>query len=104
MSSRITSEFGTLAERLARTNNTATPFPAKHIQARDDTGVWQPALLFGWHKNPDGWWGRVAMLIKDEPTVVDLTARRLRPINCTCCGQGRGASSPTSTGTTTGQH
>ncbi len=89
MSSRITSEHGSLGERVARMNGTNTPSPAKHVLARGDAGQWQPALLVQWVRHGNSWWGRVAMLDDGEPALVDLVAGLLRPTDCTCCQQKR---------------
>ncbi len=85
MSSRITSEHGSLGERIARVNGTNTPSPAKHVLARDDAGQWQPALLIQWVRRGNNWWGRVIMIDDDEPALVELAAGRLRPSDCNCC-------------------
>ncbi|WP_232550040.1 hypothetical protein [Propioniciclava soli] len=86
MSSRVTSEFGSLGERIASTTGDNTPAtPARHVVARDDAGSWQPALLTAWRQQNGHWWGRVVMLDAGEPALLDLAAERLRPANCGCC-------------------
>lgn len=89
MSSRVTSELGTLGDRIARTRTTEPARTVRHVLARNDAGLWQPALLIGWYRAQDRWWGRVAMLDGDhDAALVDLTAGRLRPSDCSCCQSG----------------
>lgn len=89
MSSRITSELGTLGDRIARMRATEPARTVRHVLARDDAGLWQPALLVGWFRAQDRWWGRVAMLDGDhDAALVDLAAGRLRPSDCSCCQSG----------------
>ena len=89
MSSRITSELGTLGDRIARMRATEPARTVRHVLARDDAGLWQPALLVAWFRAQDRWWGRVAMLDGDhDAALVDLAAGRLRPSDCSCCQSG----------------
>ena len=88
MSSRTSSELGSLGERIARTQGAPEPSSARHVLAQDAAGAWHPALLVGWTHHPTGWWGRVALMENGEPALVDLVAGRLRPSGCPCCARG----------------
>ena len=81
MSSRSSSEFGGLAERVARTPP-ATPVPARsatHVDVRDDQGTWQPGLLIAWQHPGDTWWGLTVWAPHGEAIEELIRADRLRP-------------------------
>ena len=73
MSSRISSEFGTLGERVAAMN--AVPAerpvdPARHVWVKTPTGR-QAGLLVAWVRGAEGkWWGKVA--VSDAPGEASL--------------------------------
>ena len=59
MSSRIRSDFGTLADRARGKQGTKAPVPG-HAWAKFGDG-WRPVLLVRWIRNADGTWaGEVA--------------------------------------------
>ena len=59
MSSRIRSDFGTLADRARGRQETKAPVPG-HAWAKFGDG-WRPVLLVRWIRNADGTWaGEVA--------------------------------------------
>lgn len=73
VSSRISSEFGTLGERVAAMN--AVPAerpvdPARHVWVKTPTGR-QAGLLVAWVRGAEGkWWGKVA--VSDAPGEASL--------------------------------
>lgn len=81
MSSRIRSDFGTLAERSRASAEPAdrTPLPT-HAWARFDDG-WRPALLLRWIRNPDNTWsGEIATTSDDgSAALFVMAAGVLRP-------------------------
>lgn len=86
MSSRITSDFGTLGERVAAMRGAGASgrpvVPARHVWVTTATGADEPGLLVGWVRDADGsWWGRVAT--SDAPGEASLSlvnARLLKPV------------------------
>jgi hypothetical protein len=85
-------DFGTLAERAARSGGPApAPAPAPPVPAVPIRHCWVvgvdgtlPALLLGWEHRASGWWGRVVHPVSEPDgrwAVVEewLPAERLRP-------------------------
>jgi len=90
MSSRITSPFGALGERIARTRGDLPgPEPKEdkprhprglHIEVLDDDG-WNPGLLVAWEQDGTGqWWGRVVTVTQGTAIESMYASRLLRPV------------------------
>ncbi|GAA1479093.1 hypothetical protein GCM10009623_35390 [Nocardioides aestuarii] len=81
-------DFGTLAERAARSRPAQpppepAPLPIRHCWVVGPEGV-LPALLLGWEQRAAGWWGRTVHPVREQDgrwAVVEewLPADRLRP-------------------------
>ena len=73
MSSRISSEFGTLGERVAAMNAVQAERPvdpARHVWVKTPTGR-QAGLSVAWVRGAEGkWWGKVA--VSDAPGEASL--------------------------------
>ena len=80
MSSRSSSEFGSLADRVARTQaGGQAPRTPAHVDVRDDHGGWQPGLLIAWQRTATGWWGRTVWAPDGDAIEELIRADRLRP-------------------------
>lgn len=79
VSSRTTSEFGSLAERVERSRTSSPTAPPRHVLVRE-AGQWRPALLASWEHRDGAWWGRVATT-DPEGALIELIvhASLLRP-------------------------
>lgn len=82
MSPRSSSEFGSLADRVARSKagGQASGRTPAHVDIRADDGTWQPALLITWHHTGTGWWGRTVWAPDGEAIEELVRADRLRPV------------------------
>lgn len=80
MSSRSSSEFGNLADRVARTRagGQASARTPAHVDVHDDHGGWQPGLLIAWQRTGTGWWGRTVWAPEGEAIEELIRADRLR--------------------------
>lgn len=81
------SQFGTLAERAARTEANRRARLPRHVLVRDDAGRRTPGLLVAWERAGEGtWWGKVVRVdAAGEPELVLLVADRLELADCSCC-------------------
>lgn len=78
------SDYGSLADRTGRGNETASsavdrPFPAGvHVWVRAYAGE-VAGLLAGWRRQEDGaWWGRVILVTDGQPSETLIRADLLR--------------------------
>lgn len=80
MSQRIRSEFGPLAARVAGPEATVG---GRHVYLQADDGTWRPALLAGWHRLEDGWYGLVTWTQPTNPRFETglIPAGRLQPVS-----------------------
>ena len=83
MSTKL-SDYGSLADRTGRGNETAgsavdRPLPAGvHVWVRTDAGE-VAGLLAGWRRQEDGaWWGRVILVTDGQPSETLIRADLLR--------------------------
>lgn len=83
------SQFGTLAERAARTEANRRARPPRHMLVTDDAGGRTPGLLLSWQRAGDGTWrGKVVALdAAGEPELVLMVANRLTLAECSCCAR-----------------
>ena len=80
MSSRITSQFGSLGDRVGPQAPAPDCSQARHIEVFCDP-FWQPELLVRWARTPEGWRGLCALVAPDDDQlrVGLLPADRFRP-------------------------
>ena len=79
MSSRITSDFGSLGDR---TGDTGRPGPGRDGRTRwveVDDGRWLPGVLVSWSRSPAGWLALVAWVDEDGLKVASMPSARVRP-------------------------
>ncbi|QGF24758.1 hypothetical protein [Raineyella fluvialis] len=82
MSSRISSDFGSLGDR---TGGTARGPAAATEEGRTrwvevDDGRWLPGVLVSWSHSPGGWLALVAWVDEERLTVATVPSTRVRPV------------------------
>lgn len=93
MSSRITSDFGSLGDRTAAGAGDSDPGrstgPARQVTADSDgrtrwvevdDGCWLPGLLVSWSRSPAGWLALVAWVADEQLKVATVPSARVRPL------------------------
>lgn len=79
MSSRITSDFGSLGDRtLGTTGKGADPTQRTRWVEVDD-GCWLPGVLVAWSRSPAGWMALVAWVAEDHLKVSSVPSSKVRP-------------------------
>lgn len=79
MSSRITSDFGSLGDRAGSGHATAREAAGPTRWVEVDDGHWRPGVLVSWSRAPAGWLALVAWVADDELRVASLPSSRVRP-------------------------
>lgn len=79
MSSRITSDFGSLGDRTGGRTRPASDEQGRTRWVEVDDGGWLPGVLVSWSRSPAGWLALVAWVAEDHLKVASVPSNRVRP-------------------------